>query len=264
MGQFPPGTFLAPEDEVAASLSDPGYLRISGELVVTQLSEGVVRVAWSDIADQFPAHLVGLSKAEITEHLGDGLRLPLDEVIAQFPQELFVADTPDVEIHGLHRIPVPFHPLEESDTAPEPAPVIQRDPEITRAPEIRPRPSVEEPHSATPVPPAVPSWMETPPVAHPAPVAIEPPAAPEPIRRPELTLIEASPAAFETDEPTVRISFSRVAPELPLEAFRSPLEQVSERMRQPGSLLIPQSVVLPQLAEGLIRVGWDWSRRNSP
>ena len=28
-------------------------------------------------------------------------------------------------------------------------------------------------------------------------------------------------------------------------------------MRQPGALLIPQSLVLPQLAEGLIRVGWD-------
>ena len=257
MGQFPPGTFLAPEDEVAASLSDPGFLRISGELVVTQLSEGVARVAWSDIADQFPAHLVGLSKAEITEHLGDGLRLPLDEVIAQFPQELFVADTPEVEIHGLHRIPVPFHPLEESDPAPEPATVIQRDPEITPAPEMTPRPLVEEAHIATPGPPAVPSGMETPPVAHPDPVAIEPPAAPEPIRRPEPTPIEVSPAAFETDEPTVCISFSRVAPELPVEAFRSPLEQVAERMRQPGSLLIPQSVVLPQLAEGLIRVGWD-------
>ena len=32
IGQLPPGTFLAPEDEVAASLSDPGYLKISGEL----------------------------------------------------------------------------------------------------------------------------------------------------------------------------------------------------------------------------------------
>ncbi|HEX9746958.1 MAG TPA: hypothetical protein VGB86_00980 [Methylomirabilota bacterium] len=257
MGQFPPGTFLAPEDEVAASLSDPGFLRISGELVVTQLSEGVARVAWSDIADQFPAHLVGLSKAEIAEHLGDGLRLPLDEVIAQFPQELFVADTPEVDIHGLHRIPVPFHPAEESDTAHESAAVIQRDPEITPAPEIRPGPPVEEPPIATPVPAAVPSRMKTPPVAHPEPVAIELPAAPEPIRRPEPTPIEVFPAAPETDEPTVRISFSRVAPELPVEAFRSPLEQVAERMRQPGSLLIPQSLVLPQLAEGLIRVGWD-------
>jgi hypothetical protein len=246
MGQFPPGTFLAPEDEVAASLRDPGFLRISGEMVVTQLSEGVARVAWSDIADQFPAHLVGLSKAQITEHLGNGLRLPLDEVIAQLPQELFVADTPEVEIHGFQRIPVPFHPLGES----EPAPAIQRDPEITPVAEIRPRPSVEEPPIATPVPPAVPSWMETPPVGHPNPVAIAPPVAPVSIEPP-------MPAAPETDEPTVRISFSRVVPELPVEAFLSPLEQVAERMRQPGSLLIPQSVVLPQLAEGLIRVGWD-------
>ncbi len=117
MDQFPPGTFLAPEDEVAASLGDPGFLRISGELVVTQLSEGVARVAWSDIADQFPAHLVGLSKAEIAEHLGDGLRLPIDEVINQFPQELFAADTPEVEVHGLHRIPVPFHPMAEASAA---------------------------------------------------------------------------------------------------------------------------------------------------
>jgi len=267
MAQFPPGTFLAPEDEVAASLGDPGFLRISGELVVTQLSEGVARVAWSDIADQFPAHLVGLSTAEISEHLGDGLRLPLDEVISQLPQELFVADTPEADIHGLHRIPVPFHPLGESDPAPDPAPATQRDPEITPAPVVRPRRPVEEPAVATSVPaavapsPAVPV-VAVPPVTHPVPVAIEPPAAPEPIRRPEPAPIPtpvevAPPAAFETDGPTVRISFSRVAPELPVEAFRSPLEQVAERMRQPGSLAVPQSLVLPQLAEGLIRVGWD-------
>ena len=254
MGQFPPGTFLAPEDEVAASLSDPGHLRISGELVVTQLSEGVARVAWSDIADQFPAHLVALSNGQITEHLGDGLRLPLDEVIAQLPQELFVADTPEVEIHGLHRIPVPFHPIEESDTAAESAP-----PETTPAPETGPTLSEEAPRAA-------PRPVETPPVAD--PVAIEPPAAPAPMelpvpaepkpaRWPEPTPTEVSSAAAETDESTVRISFNRVAPELPAEAFHSPLEQVAERMRHPGALLIPRSVVLPRLAEGLIRVGWD-------
>ena len=266
MDQFPPGTFLAPEDEVAASLSDPGFLQISGELVVTQLSEGVARVAWSDIADQFPAHLVGLSKAEIAEHLGDGLRLPLDEVISQFPQELFVADTPEVEIHGLHRIPVPFHPVEESDAVGEPAPVTRPAPEITPAPEIRPTPPVEAPYAPTPVPPAVPSWMATPPVEHASLAAIEPPTAPDPIeplmpvvpvQGREPAPVDLSSAAPETDEPTVRISWGRVAAELPAEAFNVPLDQVAERMRQPGALLIPQSVVLPQLAEGLIRVGWD-------
>ncbi len=48
-----------------------------------------------------------------------------------------------------------------------------------------------------------------------------------------------------------------MAAELPVDAFNVPLDQVAERMRQPGALSIPQSVVLPQLAEGLIRVGWD-------
>ncbi len=267
MGQFPPGTFLAPEDEVAASLGDPGYLRISGELVVTQLSEGVARVAWTDIADQFPAHLVGLSQAQITEHLGEGLRLPLDEVIAQLPPELFAADTPEVEIHGLQRIPVPFHPVEEFGAVREPAPVMPQDAEITPALETRSRPPVEATVVAAPSPPAASPRTETPPVGHADPVAITPtstpvaveppPAVVEPVRLAEPTVVEGRSPAPEFDEPTVRISFRRVAPELPAEAFRSPLEQVAERMWQPGSLLVPHSVILPQLAEGLIRVGWE-------
>ena len=136
MDQLPPGTFLAPEDEVAASLSDPGYLLIPGQLVVTQLSEGIARVAWSDIVDQFPPRLIGLGSAEISEHLGDGLRLPLDEVVGQLPHELFIADTPEVELSGLDRIPVPFHPLEESE------PSAERDgPDRPGGPATRPRSS---------------------------------------------------------------------------------------------------------------------------
>ncbi len=69
--------------------------------------------------------------------------------------------------------------------------------------------------------------------------------------------VDRGAATPESDEPTVRISWSRVAAELPVEAFNVSLDQVAERMRQPGALLIPQSLVLPQLAEGLIRVGWD-------
>ena len=243
IGQLPPGTFLAPEDEVAASLSDPGYLKISGELVVTQLAEGVARVAWADIADQFPRHLIGLGNTEISEHLGDGLRLPLDEVIGQLPHELFVAETPEIEMPGLDRIPVPFHPVEESEPVPSPVrepapePAVQREVEIDPPAVVRPEPPVE---AAAP-PPAVP----------PAPVA------PESVRRPEPASIEVAAAVPEMDEPTVRVSFDRVAPEIPAEAFRVPLAQVSSLMREPGVLLVPQSVVLPQLGEGLIRVSWD-------
>jgi len=250
MDQFPPGTFLAPEDEVAASLADPGFLRISGELVVTQLSEGIARVAWSDIADQFPARLVGLSKAQITEHLGDGLRLPLDEVISQLPQELFAADRPEAEIHGLHRIPVPFHPIEESEVG-RPSTVARPAPEIMPVPEIRFTSPVEAPAPAAPPAPVAA------PVAHPDPVAIEPPmpVVVEPVR--ERRAVDVPPAAPETDEPAVRISFGRVAADLPAEAFHVSLDQVAERMREPGALLIPRAIVLPQLAEGVIRVGWD-------
>ena len=115
---MPPGTFLAPEEEVAASLREPGHLLIPGDLVVTQLSEGVARIDWNDIVDQFPAHLVGLGPDEIREHLGEGVRLPLDEVVGQLPHELFVADTPEMEIAGLDRIPVPFQPMEDSTPAP--------------------------------------------------------------------------------------------------------------------------------------------------
>jgi hypothetical protein len=258
MGQLPPGTFLAPEEEVAASLTDPGHLRIPGELVVTQLAEGVARIAWADIASQFPRHLVGLSQTEINEHLAHGLRLPLDEVIGQLPHELFVADTPEVEMPGLDRIPVPFRPMEESDLAPS----LQ--PEPTAPAEL---PIVA---TAAPAPVAVvaPPAVEPPPDIRPVHVAPERPAmsvsveapappAPEPLRRVEPASIEAVPAAAGPDGPTVRVSFARVAAEIPPDAFRAPLEQVSERLRQPGSLLVAQSAILPQLAEGVIQIGWD-------
>jgi len=267
IGQLPPGTFLAPEDEVAASLSDPGYLRIPGQLVVTQLREGVAYVAWNDIVDQFPPHLVGLGSAEIGEHLGDGLRLPLDEVIGQLGHELFVTDMPEVEIPGLDRIPVPFHPADES------ASVRSAPPE--RAPETMPSPPRERPPAPTvpvtptPLPVATPtSAVEVAPGAPPVPVEIgllaaSPPveeassAVSEPIRTPEPEAESEAGHIVQMDGPTVRISFGRVAPEIPADAFRVPLEQVAEQMWQPGSLLVPLPLVLPQLAEGLVHVSWD-------
>ncbi|HEY7251529.1 MAG TPA: hypothetical protein VIG37_13620, partial [Methylomirabilota bacterium] len=169
MGQLPPGTFLAPEDEVAAALRDPGYLLIPGELVVTQLSEGVARIAWNDIVDQFPSRLVGLSPEEISEHLGEGLRLPLDEVVGQLPHELFVADTPEVDIAGLDRIPVPFQPMEDSTPAPSLSQAVA---------ETRPAtPPVEEPSDSAPAPEPTVTPEPAPPVAETrAPAA---PAAPK-------------------------------------------------------------------------------------
>jgi hypothetical protein len=224
-------------------------------------------VAWSDIFDQFPPRLIGLGSAEISEHLGDGLRLPLDEVVSQLPHELFVADTPRVELSGLDRIPVPFHPLEESEPTPSaPARVV---PEVRPAPIIeRPpvAPAVATPERVVPEPPPAPrfepSSVSAPqkplPVEEPVASALEPEPLPEPIHHvPEPAPVAALAPAPVIDEATVRVSFDRVAVELPAEAFRGSLDQVAARMHRPGALLIPLSRVLPQLGEGLIRVSWD-------
>lgn len=286
MGQLPPGTFLAPEEEVATSLRDPGHLLIPGDLIVTQLSEGVARVAWNDIVDQFPSHLIGLSREEITDHLGDGLRLPLDEVVSQLPHDLFVADTPEIDVPGLDRIPVPFHPVDDpagsTPTGPlaPPARPVTSEPESPRitspvTPTAPPRP-VPAPITA----PEPPSYVDEPVVAppaaktiepSPAPVAAELPVVPPPsVEKSEVArrsgpaesrTVAAPPAeptpAPEFRESTVRISVARLAPEIPTEAFSQPMDQVAARMRTPGSVLVPLSSVLPQLGEGVIRVSWD-------
>jgi hypothetical protein len=258
MAQLPPGTFLAPEDEVAASLPVPGYLLIPGQLVVTQLAEGVASVAWSDIVGQFPPALVGLGSAEISEHLHDGLKLPIDEVIGQLPHDIFVADTPEVEMSGLDRIPVPFHPLEGS--SPAPGLLAESTPDAAPARPVE-RARVASSPPAVPAPPAElrPDPIPAPPVSVVARPRTEPMpvAAPEPVRTAEPAVSAAASVVAAPDESMVRISFGRVASELPAEAFRVPVEALADRMREPGLLLVPQSLVLPQLAEGLIRVSWS-------
>ena len=298
MGQLPPGTFLAPEDEVAASLRDPGYLLIPGDLIATQLSEGVARVPWNDIVDQFPSHLIGLGRDEITEHLGDGLRLPLDEVVSQLPHDLFVADTPEIEMPGLDRIPIPFHPVDDvapsTSTAPlaPPAQPVTSEPDAARValPPVPIAPPAPPSPAPAPVrPPEPPSYVDEPVAASSAakPVelstparitaapAIVPPAKIETSEAVRLAVPaeppmgvdssrEVSPSAAEpiatapeVREATVRISLARLTSEIPAEAFSHPMEQVAARMRAPGALLVPLSSVLPQLGEGMIRVGWD-------
>ena len=55
----------------------------------------------------------------------------------------------------------------------------------------------------------------------------------------------------------VRISFDRVAEQFPPGAFRVPLDRVGASLQEPGHLLIPQRLVVAQLAEGLVRAGWE-------
>lgn len=61
----------------------------------------------------------------------------------------------------------------------------------------------------------------------------------------------------ETSAEVVRVSFDRVAGQLPADAFHLPLDRMAASLLEPGYLLIPQDLVLAQLAEGLVRAGWE-------
>jgi len=63
--------------------------------------------------------------------------------------------------------------------------------------------------------------------------------------------------ARETSTAIVRVSFDRIAGQLPPGAFHLPLDRVAASLLEPGYLLIPQRLVLAQLAEGLVRAGWE-------
>ena len=78
-----------------------------------------------------------------------------------------------------------------------------------------------------------------------------------PPRRAEETAHEASPVL-------VRVSFDRVAGQLPLAAFHVPLDRIGPRLLEPGHLLIPQRLVLAQLPEGFVRAGWEVVAQQFP
>ncbi|HZW88069.1 MAG TPA: hypothetical protein VFF12_03240, partial [Myxococcaceae bacterium] len=71
----------------------------------------------------------------------------------------------------------------------------------------------------------------------------------------------APPTAPESSKPapaaTLRISFDRVVGQLPPGAFRVPLAQLGARLREPETLLVAHSLIVPQLGEGVVQVPWE-------
>ena len=99
---------------------------------------------------------------------------------------------------------------------------------------------VAEVKTAEPAPPLDASPTPERPVDVPAPVWAAPVGAP-PDEMPE----------------HVRIPFAAVASQLPSTIFLLAVEDVGGRLPQPGHILIPTELVLPQLADGFVQVGWD-------
>ncbi|HET8578770.1 MAG TPA: hypothetical protein VFO18_16860 [Methylomirabilota bacterium] len=231
--QFSTDAFLLPLDRVASSLSEPDYVRVPASIVLPQLGEGLVSVPWEAVADQFPAEVLAVTSEEVRRGLRDGkLILPLDEVVGQLPHELFVAAGPGPDVGALESFPAPFQPLMAEPEAPAPAPSEPAPAAAALVPEAADTP-VAEPPAPDSAEPAVAAVLEPPP--------------------PEEVVVPVTDEHAEV----VRISFDRIAAQLPPDSFLLPLDRVGANLSEPGQLRIPRSVVLPQLGEGEVRVPWD-------
>lgn len=149
--QLPAGAFTISPDRLGANMLEPGHLLVPTRLVIPQLVEGHVTVAWEDVADQFPRHALALDEASVRDGLAEGrIVLPLDEVVRRLPAELFEMSSPSADIQGLERFPLPFRPLES-----DPDPLMPSPP--PSAPVAAAPTPVEEPpvKGALPDPPTV-------------------------------------------------------------------------------------------------------------
>ena len=61
VGQLPPGAFRVPLGQVGARLQETEMLVVPLDVVVPQLGEGVVQVAWEVVAEQFPASVFAVA-----------------------------------------------------------------------------------------------------------------------------------------------------------------------------------------------------------
>src|SRR5262245_7203826 len=139
--QLPAGAFTISPDRLGANMLEPGHLLVPTRLVIPQLVEGHVAVAWEDVADQFPRHALAVDEASVRDGLAEGrIVLPLDEVVRRLPPELFEVSSPSADLQGLERFPLPFRPL-------EPDPVISSPPAsspVAAAPAPVEEPRVED------------------------------------------------------------------------------------------------------------------------
>lgn len=135
----------------------------------------------------------------------------------------------------------------------------------TRSPSEAATATVPTPRVATatfgfgaPVPPS-PAPVSSPAVPTAAVVALAPPA-PAPVVPALPTaapgVARPSRAARRADDGMVRVSFARIAAQLPAGAFVLPFERLGESLREPHLVLVPRRVVLSQMRDGAVGITW--------
>jgi hypothetical protein len=280
-GQFPPEVFAVPLSEVAARIVN-GRLLLPLDEIVRQLSRDVftASMARGPMAmpgfEEFPAPFrpPGWEEGRAVEIIpaAGPLAMPADAA----ETETLAIEVPDADLvaHdlGLASLP-PVVPVVEpvrippielvppervEDDAAEPASelaaaedlavgaesALENIVEIDEVPTVIDVDSLLDDLHATTANPVAPSDVEVPPVV---PSDIAPP-----------DVVESSPAAVTVPtEPVIRIPFERVMSQLPPGVFRVPLAQVAARLAAGHVLLVPQSLVVSQLAEGAVHVTWE-------
>jgi hypothetical protein len=160
--QLPPDVFVLPPERLAESLREPHVLVVPRRLIVPQLAEGAVEIAWTLVEDQFPELALAVPAAEVRKRFpGWVISLPMDEVVRQIPADLLRLETPTPDLSDIGAFPAPFTP---APPAPEPEPALQS---------VEPASTPETPATELPLPVAPVVAVS---VAPPLPAAPEPPA----------------------------------------------------------------------------------------
>jgi hypothetical protein len=204
-GQLPPEVFTLPPARLAESLQEPHVLLVPRRLVLPQLGEGAVEVAWALVESQFPELAFAMPQAEVRRRFPEWvLSLPMDVVVSQVPPELFRVKGPAADLSGIGDFPAPFTP-----GPPEPEPA---------ASESRPSPEPTPPASPTPPPtPGVepPRSGQRDAIAGSGPIVgpDRKPSAPAPVPPPGITKPVAAPAAPSTTiAPLPAVTASKTRP----------------------------------------------------
>jgi hypothetical protein len=203
--QLPAEAFLLPMERLAETMRSPHELLVPRSLVVEQLGEGRVEVAWTLVEDQFPILGFALEASEVRRRYPDlRLALPLDVVVPQLPSALFSNGAPAAEVAGLDRYPAPFRPSSEQPAlaAPLPSPSSVL---------TRPVPATEVATPLAPPAQAAPVTIAAPP--SPKPAAVTAPVDVSP------TLVDpvVAPATPVDSKPAVHVRTSVVVPAAPRE-----------------------------------------------
>ena len=113
--QIPHDVLATSATKIASALPQSGYVVVPEALVVNQIVEGLVRIAWDVVARQLPDTAFAGSRSAAARRLADvAIELPLADVVSQLSPELF-ADAKPVEAVGIEGFPMPFLPASESD-----------------------------------------------------------------------------------------------------------------------------------------------------